>query len=187
MAKLNVNPKNFLITGPPGCGKTTVLLETKNALESRGFKVGGCITTEMREKGRRVGFAIRDLVSGEEGILAHVALRSKKRVGRYAVDIVDLERVGVGALKNSLTSRVDFVVIDEIASMELFSRGFQNVVRDLLNSPKIILGSIHYRSKHKFLLEIRDRKDTEIIEIYQETRDSVPALLINKIVHLLPP
>ena len=179
--------KNFLVTGSPGCGKTTVLLATKKELESHGFNAGGCLTAEIRERGRRIGFSICDLASGDEGILAQIALPSKERVGRYGIHIADLERIGVGALKKSLSSNVDFVVIDEIGPMELFSLGFQDIVRELLTSPKIVLGSIHYRSQHKFLREIRGRTDTEIIEISRETRDSVCPSLTTKVLRLLAP
>ena len=179
--------KNFLVSGYPGSGKTTILLEIKQELELQGFRAGGCLTTEIREKGRRIGFNISDLESGGEGILAHIESPSNKRIGRYGVNISELEKIGVNALIESLTKPVDFVIIDEIASMELFSSRFQKIVRDLLNSPKIILGSIHYRSKHPFLQEIRGRPDVKIIKITRENRNTIHPRLVNKILQVLTP
>ncbi len=185
MTNLDSILKNFLVTGLPGCGKTTTLLNTIKLLESYAIGIGGCITAELQEKGRRVGFIIKDLASCEEGILAHVSLVSKKRIGRYKINITELKRIGVGSLLNSFSSKIDCVIIDEIGSMEIISHEFQNVVRDLLNSKKIVLGSIHYRSNHKFLVEIRNRYDTEIIEINKMTRDRIPIILRNKVLQLL--
>lgn len=187
MARLGSKMKNYLVTGPPGIGKTTVLLDIKKELELREFKTGGCLTAEIREKERRIGFSIVNLGSGKEGILAHIESPSNKRVGRYGVNISTLETIGVTALQENLTIPVDVVIIDEIASMELFSTQFQKVVRDLLNSSKIVLGSIHYRSQHKFLQEVRRRKDVEIIEISRENRNVVRSSLLNKILRLLTP
>jgi len=53
--------KNFLITSPPGTGKTTAI---KKFIDLTGgkFKVSGFITEEIRDqKGKRVGFKITTL------------------------------------------------------------------------------------------------------------------------------
>jgi len=45
---------NLLLTGHPGCGKTTVL---ERALEHLGdLRLAGFVTLELREHGQRVGF-----------------------------------------------------------------------------------------------------------------------------------
>ncbi len=53
----------LLITGPPGIGKTTILLKTVTILKERGLNVGGMLSREVRENGARVGFEILDLTS----------------------------------------------------------------------------------------------------------------------------
>ncbi|MFQ6124348.1 MAG: NTPase [Candidatus Heimdallarchaeota archaeon] len=184
---MNPKIKNFLVTGSPGCGKTTILLDIKNELESQGFKAGGFVTTEIRPKRSRTGFFIQDLISGDVRVLAHIELPSKTRIGKYGVSLANLEAIGVGSLKKSLALKVDFVVIDELGPMELFSFNFQNIVRHLLTTQKVVLGSIHYRSKHKFLLEVRERRDTTIIEITRENREQERTILENKILSLLAP
>ncbi len=187
MGKLDPQIKNFFVTGPPGCGKTTFLLNIKKELESHGFKAGGFVTAEIRPERSRIGFSIHDLVTGEEKVLAHIDSSSKKRVGKYGVSLANLEVVGVGSLKKSISSEVDFVVIDELGPMELFSLDLQNIVRRLLASQKVVLGSIHFRSKHKFLLEVRARKDTVIIVISRENREQERTILENKILSILAP
>jgi nucleoside-triphosphatase len=48
-------------------------------------------------------------------------------VGKYHVNLDDLESLGVSALKNAL-KMADYIFIDEIAPMELMSTAFSNVV-----------------------------------------------------------
>jgi nucleoside-triphosphatase len=54
-------PRNYLVTGPPRVGKTTVLQRTIDRLAD--LDVGGVCSPERRENGDRVGF---DLVAIDE-------------------------------------------------------------------------------------------------------------------------
>src|SRR5215467_14590534 len=86
MPMADSSTKNLLLTGLPGCGKTTVirrLIDRLNDLRLRGF-----YTQELREYGQRVGFEAVGL-SGQRAVLAHVRSRSMLRVGRYGVDPVN--------------------------------------------------------------------------------------------------
>jgi len=60
----------IFITGLPGVGKTTIILKVTKELKNHDLKIGGFVTQEIREKGKRVGFKIKALDTGEEGILA---------------------------------------------------------------------------------------------------------------------
>lgn len=75
--------KNFLLTGPPGCGKTTVILGLIQRLAD--FRLAGFYTQEIREGGQRVGFKAIGL-SGYHPLLAHVRSESPYRIGRYGVE-----------------------------------------------------------------------------------------------------
>jgi predicted ATPase len=46
--------KNLLLTGPPGCGKTTVLERVAGHLGD--LRLAGFLTVELREHGQRIGF-----------------------------------------------------------------------------------------------------------------------------------
>src|SRR3954469_8466373 len=74
---------NLLLTGAPGCGKTTVL---ERVVEHLGdLRLAGFLTLELREHGERVGFEAVGL-GGGRAILAHVRFRSPVKVGRYGVE-----------------------------------------------------------------------------------------------------
>jgi nucleoside-triphosphatase THEP1 len=70
--------KNLLLTGAPGCGKTTVLKRTLEHL--RDLRLAGFLTVELREHGQRVGFEAVGL-SGSRAILAHVDIDDHRGLG----------------------------------------------------------------------------------------------------------
>ena len=73
----------FFLTGPPGSGKSTVLLRCVEKLRGLGFTVGGIATPELRLGGRRVGFNVIDLSSGQKALMAGDEVSSWLRVGKY--------------------------------------------------------------------------------------------------------
>ena len=83
------SPKNVLLTGPPGCGKTTALRRLIERLAD--LRLAGFYTQEVRERGQRVGFEAIGVSTGQHAILAHVRSRSRHRVGRYGVEPERLE------------------------------------------------------------------------------------------------
>lgn len=127
----------YLLTGSPGTGKTSLI---KQALSGLKLKTGGFYTEEIRIGGVRYGFRLITL-DGKQGILAHVEHKSPYRVGKYGVDINELERVGVAALKRA-TEESELIVIDEIGKMELLSANFREVVLKIIEGGKRVLGTI---------------------------------------------
>ena len=81
----------MLLTGSPGVGKTSVLLRIVESLKAKGYSVGGMVSREVRVGRDRVGFEILDLNTGRKGWLAHVAQKQGPQVGRYRVNLEDLE------------------------------------------------------------------------------------------------
>jgi len=121
-------------------GKTTIIQRVVERLPGRA---GGFYTAEIRERGRRRGFKIITL-DGQEGILAHVDIKGPHRVSKYGVDVAGFEAVGVAALRRAIVD-ADYIVIDEIGKMELFSPAFKEAVREAIESPATVLGTIMLR------------------------------------------
>ncbi len=161
------------ITGLPGSGKTHTLLKVIEMLEADGSAVGGMITAPIRENNSRVGFEVTDWMSKDHGCLAHTAIESKVHVGSYGVDLITLERVGVGAITHAVTD-ADIIVIDEVGKMEVESPGFINAVKSALDSSKPLILTLHKKSRNPLLQDIRRRDDIRILEVTPINRNLLP-------------
>jgi len=159
--------KNIFITGKPGCGKTTLIKEISEKLKPKIF---GFYTEEIREKEKRVGFKIKTL-DKKEGILAHIKFKSRYKVGKYKVNLKDLEEIGVKALEKGIKEK-KIVLIDEIGKMELFSEKFKKAVLKALNSENKVLGTIILK-RNPFCDKIKQRKDTKIFYLKKENFQKV--------------
>lgn len=164
--------RTLLLTGRPGVGKTTAVIDIVERIQGRGGQARGFYTAEIRVQGRREGFRLITL-DGLEATLAHVRLKGAGRphVGRYGVDVAALDRVGVHAIQAALTdARVDLVVIDEIGKMELFSPAFKGVVLEALASPVPILGTIMARP-NPWADRLKSHPNVTLWEIDEANRD----------------
>jgi nucleoside-triphosphatase len=165
-----------LLTGRPGCGKTTLIKRVVNEL---ALSVGGFYTEEIRQRGERVGFKVITL-DGEEAVLAHVNLNTEQRVGKYGLDLHALERIGTEAIRMAVRAR-QLVVIDEIGPMEIKSRIFCDIANEALNSPDTsgILGTITARS-FPFTNAIKKRHDITLIEVHPKNREQLVSDLLGQ-------
>lgn len=174
----------LLITGSPGTGKTTVMLKTIEALKARGYSVGGMISREVRTCGTRVGFEILDLNSGRRGWLAHVNQKYGPQVGKYRVNLEDLNSIGVEAIVKAVENS-DIVAIDEIGPMELHSEKFKEAVKKTVESKKVVVGTVHWKAKNRLIDEIKAREDAEIYVVTYENRGNLHEFIIGKAAEFL--
>jgi nucleoside-triphosphatase len=160
----------LLLTGNPGVGKTTVLMKTVNALKEKGICVGGMISREVREGGTRVGFEILDLTGSRRGWLAHVNQKNGPQVGKYRVNMEDLNGIGAQAVTDAVEN-CDVVAIDEIGPMELFSEKFKEAVRKALKNSKLVLAVVHWKAQDTLINEAKKREDAETTPVTLENRE----------------
>ncbi len=142
--------------------------------------IGGISTPELREGGKRVGFEIVDMMSGERGILAHINQKEGPRISKYRVNLEDLINMGVLGIRGALERKADYIIIDEIGKMELVSKEFQTIVWEALNQQKV-LGTIGQIS-HPFVSKIYERDDLQVIALSIQNRDQIFEQLSSSII-----
>ncbi|KAL0431048.1 UNVERIFIED_CONTAM: Cancer-related nucleoside-triphosphatase [Sesamum radiatum] len=138
--------KCFLVTGPPGVGKTTLIIRVLEALKQSNpsLKIQGFYTRELREGAERVGFEVVTL-DGRRGPLASTNISSREsqrwpNVGRYKVDVSSFESLALPELQ--VKEDTDLFIIDEVGKMELFSSSFFPAVLRVLESNIPLLASV---------------------------------------------
>lgn len=128
----------ILLTGSPGCGKTTAIM--KIIVELGSASVAGFYTEEIRENKTRKGFSWNRL-DGVGGTLAHVGIKSRFKVGKYGVDVAGFDESVVSILDPE-RSGTELFVIDEIGKMECYSDKFKAATRRLFDSDKSVLATV---------------------------------------------
>ena len=169
-----IKESNILVTGPPGCGKSTLIEKVINGMEGPAT---GFFTREIQEKGRRVGFSINNL-DGREGVLAHKNIRSQFRVGKYGVNIEDIDSLAVSVMVPTQKDKI--VVIDEIGKMECLSALFKKTLIQVLDSPNCVIGSVAQKGDH-FIQRIKERNDVRLVYISVQNRNMLVEEIINYI------
>ena len=165
---------NILLTGPPRSGKSTLIEELIKRVKRPAT---GFFTRELREKGKRVGFLIETL-DGKTGLLAHQNIKSNYRVGKYKVNIEDLDQIAVPSMVPSTAAQM--VVIDEIGKMECFSRLFKETLLRVLSAENQVVGSIALKGD-RFIQTIKHRDDVLLVSISENTRDLALELFLQEI------
>ncbi len=160
--------KNILITGLPGCGKTTLI--KKLADELREYSPAGFYTDEIRTHGVRAGFKLTSLDDQKTGMLSHVDIKGPHRVGKYGVDLEGFEQfLGTLPLLDPLSR---LVIIDEIGKMECLSAKFRDLVTSMLDADAPVIATIALKAGG-FIDEVKHRRDVHLYEITERNRDAL--------------
>ena len=189
---MGIQPK-IGITGLPRSGKSAVLdkvvsmiIEERKA-DSRARRrgvaaniIGGMRTEAIIENGERVGYACVDILSGDRGVMAHREIDSRNRILGFGIDPSELDKVAVPAIQNAI-GNCEILVIDEVGKFSVESEGFVAAVREALEYDMPTLLTLHKKSRHPLLQDIRRRDDGRILEVTPVNR----ALLPYKILKLI--
>lgn len=170
------NPtRHLFLTGPPGCGKTTVIQRVVDLLGDVAVK--GFFTQEIREGDRRSGFEMVGLSNRRRFLLASIHSTSELRLRRYGIELDGLEEI----VKNELQfdSPPDLIVIDEVGKIELYSALFVETVNAILDAPIPVLGTVAIRG-NGLIEQVKARADTVVKEVSVANRDQLPGVIVEQ-------
>ncbi|MCS7110973.1 MAG: nucleoside-triphosphatase [Ignisphaera sp.] len=177
------------LTGRPGVGKSTVFMKIVEELSSLGYSVYGFYCPEVRERGRRIGFRIVDIASGESGWLALEASRAqqmgywtcRRRVGRYIVIEGEAERVGLASLSRDPGER-GVLGIDEVGPMELLiDRLRLEILRALETAVRGVV-VVHRSLGGAEVSALLRRRGFEIVNITEVNRGYIHREIVKKFI-----
>ena len=188
--EMGIHPK-IGITGLPRSGKSAVLDKVVSMVvdehkanprrsTSGSSVIGGMRTEAIIENGERVGYACINIETGERGVMAHREIDSRNRILGYGIDPSEIDRVGVPAIQNAV-GNCKILVVDEVGKFSVESEGFVDIVRAALEYDMPTLLTLHKKSRHPLLQDIRRRDDGRILEVTPVNR----ALLPYKILKLI--
>jgi len=182
---MGINPK-IGITGLPRSGKSAVLQKVVDMITEEGgnFRrtrgpnppehlIGGMRVEAIIENGERVGYSCVNILTGEKGTMAHKEIDSRNRILGFGIDPDEIQRVGVPAILDSI-GNCEIMVIDEVGKFTVESEGFVNAVRVALQYDLPTLLTLHKKSRHPLLQDVRRRDDARILEVTPVNRSLLP-------------
>ncbi|KAJ6736945.1 CANCER-RELATED NUCLEOSIDE-TRIPHOSPHATASE [Salix viminalis] len=184
--------KCFLVTGPPGAGKTTLIMRVLETLKpsNPSLKIQGFYTREIREGIERVGFEVVTL-DGRKAPLASTIISTPEStrwptVGKYKVDIASFEAVALPELQ--IKEDTDLFIIDEVGKMELFSSSFFPAVLKVLESNIPLFASIPIPKLGRDIpavTRLRNHPGAKIFTLSPSNRDAVREQIYTQLVDSL--
>ncbi len=169
--------KPLLFTGPPGVGKSTAVRKITDALGLDG--VHGLYSGEIRIDGKRQGFKLELMPSGESGVLASPDIDGEVRFGtlrpdgkrRLGLSLTFLEEVACPTLHDALPT-AHLMVIDEIGPMQAQSAVFRRLVEGIVTSGVPLLATIAL-ADDEWISALRESSDCATVSLTVGNRDTV--------------
>ena len=169
----------MIITGPPRCGKSTLISKLIDYYRKKNYTIYGFLTPEVRIRGTRIGFDIEDIYSGGKAILARTGnYQTQYKVGKYKVFIKEFELM-LSNLKINLEEEKALVFIDEIGKMELYSKKFQTLLKNLFTSKLSIISTIGLKLTHYIKDYIINLPDVRLFHLSRQNFNKKYEEIIN--------
>ncbi|KAM7516013.1 hypothetical protein LguiA_005596 [Lonicera macranthoides] len=184
--------KCFLVSGPPGVGKTTLVIRVLESLTNSNpnLKVQGFYTREVREGSERVGFDVVTL-DGRKGPLSSTKISTPESfrwptVGQYKVDLASFESLALPELQ--VKEDTDLFIIDEVGKMELFSSSFFPAVLKVLQSNIPVLATIPIPRSGRDIpgvARLRNHPGATVFTLSTSNRDAIKEQIYSELIDLL--
>jgi len=164
-----------IVTGPTDGGKTEAVLALGERLQSGGVPVAGFVQIGERESGRKVGFKLRDIATGEE---AELAVHAERKDGDFGTRFRFLDegfQLGREALARVQPGGV--VIVDELGPVELRGAGHMPAVQRAIKAPAIAGAVVVVRRPLvPALLAALEASDAVVVDVEHEGNRSVQTI-----------
>ena len=173
----------ILITGPPRCGKTTLVSQISIQLKKMNIKIFGFITTEVKKGQKRIGFRAIDINSKYECWLSRKTnKKTQYMVGSYNVFIGEFEQFLEKSFENfSIDNSNNLIIIDEIGKMELYSKKFISLISEIFKSNNSILATIGQKLRHPVKEMLLQMKNIKIYNLNRNNFNDIKSDLIQNL------
>ncbi len=162
--RLRLPVRTVVVTGSPGGGKTETVLRVAELLAGDGVPVAGFAQLGEHEDGRKIGFRVRDLASGDETRLARLAGRTGGEFGTRFVFSVGGFALGRAALSKAEHGGV--VIVDELGPVELRGDGHMPAVLKAMQVPGLAAAVVVVRrSLVPSLLATLEATDAVVLDV----------------------
>jgi nucleoside-triphosphatase THEP1 len=119
----------YILSGDTGSGKTTRAAEVVERLRDRGLRVGGILAPGLLDNGRRTGFDILNLASGESAGLARDGAGGSASHAQWSRFSFSPEGLALGNRALGPDARgADVVLVDEVGPFELAGGGWASAL-----------------------------------------------------------
>jgi nucleoside-triphosphatase THEP1 len=120
---------SVIVTGATGSGKTTLTAAVVEHLRARGVRIAGILAPGHLVEGRRSGFDIVDLATGERAPLAREEEHITGRHARWSRFAFSPDGLALGHKALGEDARgADVVVVDEVGPFELSGGGWADAL-----------------------------------------------------------
>ncbi|MHA2035733.1 MAG: nucleoside-triphosphatase [Promethearchaeota archaeon] len=158
--------QKILITGPPRCGKSTLISKLIEYYRvKKNYTIYGFLTPEVRKSGNRIGFDIQDIFSkGREKLARIGSYTTSHKLGKYGIFLEGLEKI-ISNIETIPHHDIDLLIIDEIGKMELFSKKFQDFIPNIFASNLSIIATIGLNFNHPIKTQLLNLPNINLLNL----------------------
>lgn len=190
-----MKPRNILLLGGAGSGKTSVLQKTMALLTRKRFGgyfvrslPGGLLPTRRASHPR----GLREipekhlvLVRGKHRTLSERPFRRQVEAGESTLFEAAVLRAESWEALQTARSEAEIVVIDDLEELEETGGDIQQLVGELFSSPLAVLATCR-KLTSPWIEALSQRDDTLILEIHHGNRATLERTVANHLADLLP-